>query len=81
MLHYIDTNRLYYKHFTIVNDDSGIINKGWVSLTDDTKLIIYDCNMFIIQATQGPVSSSFLGLLSIPYRGKLVCLTLLVSSP
>ncbi len=27
---------LYYKHITIVNDNSSIINKGRVSLTDDS---------------------------------------------
>jgi len=42
---------LYYKHNTIVKDDSIIINKGQVSLTDDTRVIIYDSNMFDIQAT------------------------------
>ncbi len=40
--------KLYYKHITIVNDDSSIINKWQVALTDDTKVIICDCNMFTI---------------------------------
>ncbi len=42
---------LYYKFITIVNDDSNFVNKGWAPLTDDTRFIIYDRNMFIIQAT------------------------------
>jgi hypothetical protein len=37
----------------IVNDDSSIINEWRVSLTDDTRVVIYDRNMFIIQATGG----------------------------
>ncbi len=35
---------LYYKHITIVNDDSSFINKVNPSLTDDTRVVIYDCN-------------------------------------
>jgi hypothetical protein len=41
---------LYYKHLTIVNDDSSIVNKLWASLTDNARIIIYDCHMFIVQA-------------------------------
>ncbi len=42
---------LYYKPMTIVNDDSRVINKLEASLTDDARVIIYDCHMFIVQAT------------------------------
>jgi len=35
----------------IVNDDSRVINKLETSLTDDAKVIIYNCQMFIVQAT------------------------------
>jgi hypothetical protein len=35
----------------IINDDSNVISKGLKSLNDDTRVIIYDRNMFIIQAT------------------------------
>jgi hypothetical protein len=35
----------------IVNDNSSITNKLGASLTDDARAIIYDCNMFIVQAT------------------------------
>jgi hypothetical protein len=36
---------------TIVNDDSRVVNKLEASLTDDTRVIIYDRHRFIIQAT------------------------------
>ncbi len=42
---------LCYKPMTIVNDDSRVINKLEASLTDNTTVIIYDCHMFIVQAT------------------------------
>jgi hypothetical protein len=42
---------LYYKHLTIMNDDSSIVNKGSFKLIDDARVIIYDRNRFIIQAT------------------------------
>ncbi len=42
---------LYYIHITIVNDDCSIVNKWRVSLADDTRVVIYDRNVFIIQAT------------------------------
>jgi hypothetical protein len=42
---------LYYKHITMVNDNSSIVNECQVSLTDDTRVVIYDRNVFIIQAT------------------------------
>ncbi len=46
------TSYLYYKHITIVIDDSSKINKLKDSLTDDTRVIIYDRHMFIVQATE-----------------------------
>ena len=42
---------LYYKPMTIVNDDSRVITKLETSLTDDTRVVIYDHHMFIAQAT------------------------------
>jgi hypothetical protein len=36
---------------TIVNDDARIVNKLDASLTDDSRVIIYDCHMFIVEAT------------------------------
>jgi hypothetical protein len=37
---------LNYKSMFIVNDDSRVINKFETSLTDDTRVVIYDRNMF-----------------------------------
>jgi hypothetical protein len=42
---------LYYKPMTIINDDSRVVNKLEASLTDDARVIIYDCHKFIVQAT------------------------------
>jgi hypothetical protein len=36
---------------TIINDDSRVINKLEASLTDDSRVIVYDHHMFIVQAT------------------------------
>ncbi len=41
----------YYKHISIVKYDSSIFNKLGASLTDDARVIIYDCHMFIVQTT------------------------------
>jgi hypothetical protein len=35
----------------IVNDDSRVVNKLEASLTDDSTVVIYDCHIFIVQAT------------------------------
>ncbi len=42
---------LYYKHKTIVNDDSSIVSERSFKLIDDPRVIIYDRHRFIIQAT------------------------------
>jgi hypothetical protein len=42
---------LYYKPMTIVHDDFRAIHKLEASLTDDTRVIIYDHHMFIVQST------------------------------
>jgi hypothetical protein len=42
---------MYYKTMTIINDDSGVVNKLETSLTDNARVIIYDHHMFIVQAT------------------------------
>jgi hypothetical protein len=44
---------LYYKHVTIINEDSSIVNKFGVFLTDNARVINYDRKMFLIEAT-GP---------------------------
>ncbi len=51
------TGGLYYKPVMIINDDSRVVNKLEASLIDDTRVIIYDCHMLIVQATGlGPFS-------------------------
>jgi hypothetical protein len=35
----------------IENDDSKAVNKLEASLTDDVRVVIFDCHMFIVQAT------------------------------
>jgi hypothetical protein len=47
-----ETCGLYYKPIMIVNDDSSIVNKPDTSLIDNTRVIIYNCHMFIVQTTQ-----------------------------
>ncbi len=42
---------LYYKLMMIINDDSKVSNKLEASLTDGAGVVIYDCHMFIVQAT------------------------------
>jgi hypothetical protein len=44
---------------TIVNDDSRVVNKLEASLTDDTRVIIFDRDMFIVQSTGAPVVKHF----------------------
>ena len=46
-----ETSGLYYKPMTMVNYDIRFINKLETSLTDDARVVIYDCRMFIVQAT------------------------------
>ncbi len=64
-LDWCDTNRcdficvaspcgLYYKHLTIVNDDSSAVSKWSFNLIDDPRVIIYDRHRFKIQATVWP---------------------------
>ncbi len=42
---------LYYEHMIIVNDDCRVVNELEASLTDDARIVIYNCHMFIAQAT------------------------------
>jgi hypothetical protein len=35
----------------IVNDNSSVINKLEASLTDDARVVIFNCHMFIVQVT------------------------------
>ncbi len=47
---------------TIINDDSRVITKLETSLTDNTRVIIYDHHVFIIQATGGENSILYLNV-------------------
>jgi hypothetical protein len=47
----LSTCSLYHKYITIINYDSSTVNKFRASLTDDARVIIYDRQMFIVQAT------------------------------
>jgi hypothetical protein len=47
-----DISGIYNKHIVIINDDINIVNKFEASLSDDTRVVIYDCHMFIVQATE-----------------------------
>ncbi len=51
---------------TIVNDDSRVVTKLETSLTDEAEVVIYDCHMFIVQATVEVIFISF--LLFLPNR-------------
>ncbi len=51
---------LYYKPMTIVNDDTMVVNKLEASITDETRVVIYDHHMFIVQATEVQNKSSLL---------------------
>jgi len=60
---------LYYKPMTIVSDDYRVVNKLEVSLTDDALVVIYDHQMFIVQATSEGVSLYFSLFLYLSLRG------------
>ncbi len=60
------TSGLYYKHMTIVNDNSSIISKWSSKLIDDARVIIYDRHMFIVEATE-------LALLNLQRPKKNIC--------
>ncbi len=53
---------LYYKPITIVNDTSRVINKLKTSLTGNVRVVIYDCHMFIEQATSSACMLSLFAL-------------------
>jgi hypothetical protein len=44
-----DPSGLDYKHVTVVNDDSSVINKFEASLTDDARVVIYDRHIFMVR--------------------------------
>jgi hypothetical protein len=52
---------------TIVNDNSRVVNKLEASLTDDARVVIYDRQMFIVQATGVNVRKPLLFVTEISY--------------
>jgi hypothetical protein len=58
------TNGLYYKHMTIVNDDSSIVIKWSFKLIDAARGVIYDCHLFIVQPTILTGSASLLAVVA-----------------
>ncbi len=63
---------LYYKHVTIVNDDSSVVSKRSLKLIDDPSVVIYDQYRFIIQATEWAT-------FQVPTLGKLLALPINIS--
>ncbi len=55
-----DASGLYYKHMTIVNDDSNVIIKWSCKLIDTARGVIYDRHMFIVQATGGSMGPRYI---------------------
>ncbi len=51
VLNLVNSCGLYYKHMTIVNYASSIVNKLKALHTDDARVVIYDHHVFIVQAT------------------------------
>jgi len=62
----------------LVNDDSKVVNKLEASLTDDARVVIYNCHMFIVQATSFTYFCIFLLKLHLHWRKRLqICPRLL----
>jgi hypothetical protein len=70
----LTTIGLYYKHITIVNYDSSVVNKFGASLTDDARVVIYDCHMFIVQATGANVMRLFIVVINVCNKQQFLCL-------
>jgi hypothetical protein len=64
----LQNSGLYYKPMMIVNDDSRVVTKLETSLTDDARVIIYDCHMLIVQATGVQDLYTFSGVTSTLYE-------------
>ncbi len=47
----VESCGLYYNPMMVANDDSRVVNQLKASLTDNARVVIYDCHMFIEQAT------------------------------
>ncbi len=58
---------------TIVNYTSSSVNKLRASLNDDARVVIYDCHMFIVQAT---ATHDVTTLLALANRNDPICVAL-----
>ncbi len=47
-----EVSGLYYKPITIKNDNSRVVTKFETSLTDDARVVLCYCHVFIVQATE-----------------------------
>ncbi len=56
----------------IVNDDSRVVNKLEASLTDNARVVIYDCHMFIVQVTGGILILPLYPNLGVPCSARLL---------
>jgi len=85
---------LYYKPGAIVNDNSRAINKLETLLIDNARVIIYDCHMFIVQATgafalEKPLKASLIwpranwlsGVSNVHHSGRLQTYTQMLGKP
>ncbi len=61
----IEPGDLFYKHMTIVNDDSSIVIKWNFKRIYTGRGIIYDRHMFIVQATGGDRTIYFFNLMAL----------------
>jgi hypothetical protein len=46
----LPAKNMYFKHMTIVNDNSSIVSKWSSKLIDDARVTIYDRHMLMVQA-------------------------------
>jgi hypothetical protein len=51
LYYFFSFSGLYYKPMMIAYDDARVVYKLVASLTDDTRVVIYNRHMFIVQAT------------------------------
>jgi hypothetical protein len=70
----LQNSGLYYKPMMIINDDSRVVTKLETSLTDDARVVIYDCHMFIVQATGVQNLYTFSGVTSTLYENSNIML-------
>ncbi len=66
---------LYYKHTTIINYTSSVINKLKALLTDDARVVIYNCHVFKVQATVACTMKLFTAIIY-GFYNKLECLSM-----